>query len=299
MDHDEEESAGFTEPSATGPRLAVLVGPAGAGRADPAPAATPASVQASVPGSAARCPSEPSPGAAAGTDTAAAADELLSILSHELRSPLTTIKGSARTLLRHRQALDPATAEQLLRDIDQEADRLHRLVDNLLELARAGAGPEALRAEPTALDTLIRRVAADVTPRAGARQLRVRLAAGLPTLSIDPVRVEQVLRNLLDNAVKFTPPAGTIEISAARLDDAVVVAVRDDGPGIPPEYHERVFERFFRVEREGRSAGGAGLGLAICKRFVELHGGWIAVDARTGAGTTVRFSLPIGRPGQP
>src|SRR5918992_4412573 len=92
-------------------------------------------------------------------------DELFSILSHELRAPLTTIKGSSRTLLRHGAALEPETSRQLLQDIDHEADRLHRLVDNLLELARAGIGPDALRTEPTAIDLLLRRVIADATPR--------------------------------------------------------------------------------------------------------------------------------------
>jgi two-component system sensor histidine kinase KdpD len=220
-------------------------------------------------------------------------DELFSILSHELRAPLTTIKGSSRTLLRHGAALDPATSRQLLQDIDQEADRLHRLVDNLLELARAGTGKGALRTEPTAVDALLRRVVADATPRAGDRRLRVRASANLPHPRIDPVRIEQVVRNLIDNAVKFSPPTGTIDLSAAHQEDAIVVAVRDDGPGVPPEYHHRVFERFFRVEREGSTVAGAGLGLAICKRFVELHGGWIELDSRPGNGATFRFALPL------
>ncbi len=222
------------------------------------------------------------------------ADELFSILSHELRAPLTTIKGSSRTLLRHGAALEPATARQLLQDIDQEADRLHRLVDNLLELARAGVGPSALRTEPTALDVLLRRVVADATPRAGSRRLRVRSPGDLPHPSVDPVRIEQVVRNLVDNAVKFSPATGTIDITAARQEGTIVVTVKDDGPGVPPEYHDRVFERFFRVEREGSTVAGAGLGLAICKRFVELHGGRIGLESRPGRGASFRFTLPLG-----
>ena len=223
----------------------------------------------------------------------AVVDELFSILSHELRAPLTTIKGSSRTLLRHGAALEPETARQLLRDIDQEADRLHRLVDNLLELARAGVGTNALRTEPTAVDALLRRVVADATPRAGSRRLRVRAPGDLPQAAIDPVRIEQVVRNLIDNAVKFSPPTGTIDVSAARQAAAIVVTVRDDGPGVAPEYHDRIFERFFRVEREGSSVAGAGLGLAICKRFVELHGGRIELESRPGQGAAFRFSLPV------
>lgn len=220
-------------------------------------------------------------------------DELFSILSHELRAPLTTIKGSSRTLLRHGAVLEPAAARQLLTDIDQEADRLHRLIDNLLELARAGAGASTLRAEPTALDVLIRRVVANATPRAGQRRLRVRVVPDLPQPCIDPVRVEQVLRNLVDNAVKFSPPEGAIDVTAVHHDREIMVTVRDEGPGIPPEYQHRVFDRFFRVEREHSSIAGAGLGLAICKRFVELHGGRIGLDSRPGQGATFRFTLPL------
>lgn len=225
----------------------------------------------------------------------ALADELFSALAHELRAPLTTIKGASRTLLRHAAVLDPAASRQLLQDIDQEAERLHRLVDNLLELARAGAGPSVLRIEPTSVDAVIRRVVADVTPRAGDRRLRVRAPSDLPQLPVDPARVEQVIRNLVDNAVKFSPPGSTIDVNAAMRDDAIVVAVKDDGPGILPEYHDRVFDRFFRVQQAGTS--GAGLGLTICKRFVELHGGQIDVDAEPGRGATFRFSLPLARPG--
>jgi signal transduction histidine kinase len=223
----------------------------------------------------------------------AVVDELFSILSHELRAPLTTIKGSSRTLLRHGAALDPAAARQLLQDIDQEADRMHRLVDNLLELARAGVGANALRPEPTAVDMLLRRVVADATPRAGERRLRVRAPADLPHPMIDPVRIEQVVRNLIDNAIKFSPPTGLIDISAAQAEAAIAVTVRDEGPGVAPEYHQRVFERFFRAEPHSRGVAGAGLGLAICKRFVELHGGQIQLDSRPGHGAAFRFTLPL------
>jgi two-component system sensor histidine kinase KdpD len=224
----------------------------------------------------------------------AVVDELFSILSHELRAPLTTIKGASRTLLRHGAVLEPTAARQLLTDIDHEADRLHRLIDNLLQLARAGVGTASLRTEPTALDVLIRRVVADAMPRAGQRRLRVRIPAELPQVSIDSVKIEQVLRNLVDNAVKFSPTEGSIDVSAVEQGSEIMIAVRDEGPGVPPEYHHRVFERFFRLEREQSSVAGAGLGLAICKRFVELHGGRIELDSRAGQGATFRVTLPAG-----
>ena len=233
-----------------------------------------------------------------GADTAAlpsaVVDELFSILSHELRAPLTTIKGASRTLLRHGAVLEPTAARQLLTDIDHEADRLHRLIDNLLQLARAGVGTSSLRTEATALDVLIRRVVADAMPRAGQRRLRVRIPAELPQVSIDSVKIEQVLRNLVDNAVKFSPTEGSIDVSAVVQGTEIMIAVRDEGPGVAPEYHHRVFERFFRVERDQSSVAGAGLGLAICKRFVELHGGRIELDSRAGQGATFRVTLPAG-----
>src|SRR5262249_22071257 len=143
------------------------------------------------------------------------------------------------------------------------------------------------------VDVLIRRVVADATPRAGERRIRVRAAQKLPTALVDPVRIEQVMRNLLDNAIKFSPPTGTIDIGVSRQDEQIVIVVADEGPGIAPEYHERVFERFFRVQPEGMSVSGAGLGLAICRRFIELHGGRIDVVSGSGRGATFRVLLPL------
>lgn len=224
---------------------------------------------------------------------AATLDELFSTLSHELRGPLTTIKGSSRTLIRHGARLDAETTRQLLLDIDSEADRLNRLVDNLLDLSRASAGRDVLKTELTAVDVLMRRVVADATPRAGERRIRVRAAPELPAVLLDPVRIEQVLRNLLDNAIKFSPPTSTIDIGVTCQGEQIVIVMADEGPGIAPEYHERVFERFFRVQPEGMSVSGAGLGLAICRRFVELHGGQIDVVSGSGRGATFRVTLPL------
>lgn len=147
---------------------------------------------------------------------------------------------------------------------------------------------------------LIRRVVADATPRAGERRFRLRLAPDLPRPRIDAVRVEQVIRNLVDNAVKYSPPDGAIDITASHTDTAIVVVVADNGPGIAPEYRARVFDRFFRVEPPGMNVGGAGLGLAICRRFVELHGGTLTLDpAASRGGASFRFTLPLDAEGTP
>ncbi|MCC6174707.1 MAG: hypothetical protein IT305_05330 [Chloroflexi bacterium] len=228
-----------------------------------------------------------------GDATAARLDELLSIISHELRTPLTAIKGCARTLLRHGATLDRETSSQLLTDIDQEAERLHRLVENLLDLTRADAGTPGLRTEPTALDVLIRQVVADVASRVTTVQFRVHIPDRLPRVSVDPLRVEQVLRNLLDNAAKYSPPARNVDVSVLCTAGEVMVAVVDRGPGISLEHQQRIFERFYRIDPGADSVGGAGLGLAICRKLVELHGGRIGVDSEPGHGATFRFWLPL------
>jgi signal transduction histidine kinase len=222
-----------------------------------------------------------------------AVDELLSILSHELRTPLTAIKGCARTLLRHEAILDAATRRQLLRDIDDEAERLHRLFENLIELARAG--DDQLRTELTPLDVLIRGVVADIAPRAEERPIRLHFASALPPVRADPVRIGQVVRNLLENAIKYSPAGSAIDVGTSRRRGLVAVTVANEGPGIAREHQARIFERFYRVEPPGRTAGGAGLGLAICRRFAELHGGRIEVESEPGRGATFRLILPIDR----
>jgi two-component system sensor histidine kinase KdpD len=222
-----------------------------------------------------------------------AVDELISILSHELRTPLTAIKGCARTLLRHEEILDAATRRQLLRDIDNEAERLRCLFENLIELARSG--DDHLRAELTALDVLIRRVVAEVAPRAEERRIRLHLAASLPPVRADPVRIEQVVRNLLDNAIKYSPAGSPIDVGTCRRRGLIAVTVANEGPGIAREHQGRIFERFYRVEPPGQTAGGAGLGLAICRRFAELHGGRIEVESEPGRGATFCLMLPIDR----
>ena len=222
------------------------------------------------------------------------AEELLSIVSHELRAPLTVIKGCARTLLRHEATLPAERRRRLLGDIGEEAERLGHLVENLLELSRAEAGSDAaaLITEPSDLALLIRRAVAELVPRAGQRRVRLHLPRALPEVRVDPLRIEQVLRNLLDNAVKYSPSAGTIDVGATPNDGMAVVWIANEGPGIAAEHLERIFERFYRVEQPDFAAGGAGLGLAICRRFVELHGGRIVAESGPGRGATFRFSLP-------
>ncbi|MGE5618620.1 MAG: ATP-binding protein [Sphingomonadaceae bacterium] len=221
-------------------------------------------------------------------------DEFVSLVSHELRTPLTSIKGAARTLLRHYSTLDEKTRMELVQDVDEEADRLYRLVENLLDFSRAEAGALRLTTEPVQVGKLAARVVAEVEARAPSHRFRLDFPASLPPAEADPLRVEQVLRNLLDNAVKYSPQGGEISLSGRVAEEMVMVVVEDHGIGISSQDQARVFDRFQRASdaRVGQT-GGVGLGLAICRRLVEAHGGRIWVESEPGCGSTFAFTLPL------
>jgi signal transduction histidine kinase len=220
-------------------------------------------------------------------------DDFLSLVSHELRTPLTTVLGAARTLRRHRGQLDAATLDGLLDDIGNEAERLGRLVGNMLDLSHIRAGRLRLETEPVLLGPLIRRTLELVATALTGKTVVMRLPDDLPPVEGDAGRVEQIVRNLLENAAKYVPTGGRIEISARTEAAAVVTTVADDGPGIPPEHLDRIFERFHRVEGSAQLASGAGLGLYLTRHLVEAHGGRLWVESQPGRGSAFSFSLPI------
>jgi signal transduction histidine kinase len=216
---------------------------------------------------------------------------LIATVSHELRTPLAAIKGNITSLLADDVEWDAAAQREFLQAASAETDRLAALVTDLLDLSRIQAGTFSVHQEACPLGPLVARAAAQVRPAAGNR-LTVDLPPTLPLVSADAPRVEAVLRNLLENAVKYSPAHGEIRVWARPENGHVVVRVGDEGPGIAPEHRERVFERFYRIEADRlRHAGGAGLGLAICKGFVEAHGGRIWVEPG-GAGAVFGFTLP-------
>lgn len=221
-------------------------------------------------------------------------DEFISLVSHELRTPLTSIKGAASTLLRHYSTLDEEVREELLRDVDEESDRLYRLVENLLDFSRAEAGVIRLATEPVSLGKLAAKVVQGVKQRADKLRFRLSFPAELPLAEADPLRVEQVLRNLLDNSIKYSPKGGEVEVAGRVDNNELLISVRDQGIGIAPEQQQKVFERFQRAaEASGGRIQGVGLGLAICRRLVEAHGGKIWVESGLGEGSTFFFTLPI------
>lgn len=218
-------------------------------------------------------------------------NSLLSAVSHDLRTPLASITGAATSLLTRGEHFDAATRLGLLESIAEEATRLGRLVNNLLEMTKLDAGAEVKR-EWHPLEEIVGAALTRLEPILVGREVTTSLPLDLPMLSVDDVLLEQVLINLLENAVKYTPAGTPIEIAALRAGEEVTVEVRDRGPGLPPGQENRIFEKFFRgSEQSGR---GAGLGLAICRAIVNGHGGRIEALQRSGGGAVIRVHLPIG-----
>jgi two-component system sensor histidine kinase KdpD len=221
---------------------------------------------------------------------------LLSSVSHDLRTPLSVVEGASSTLLSEGAQLDEATRRDLVETIHEEAERLGRRVRNLLDMTRLEAGAVELDVEWQSLEEVVGGALARVEGGSGDRRVVVAVPGSL-LVRCDAVLLEQVLVNLLENAIKYSPAASPIEVAARHLGDEVDLSVADRGPGIPPGDEERVFEKFYRVRRE-RDPGGVGLGLAICRAIVGAHGGRIRAEARPGGGAVFRVTLPRG-PGAP
>jgi two-component system, OmpR family, phosphate regulon sensor histidine kinase PhoR len=223
-------------------------------------------------------------------------------VSHELRTPLTAIKGYAETLLGP-AGDDRETARRFLAVIDRHSERLGRLTDDLLALSDLELGRTPLRVAAVTVAAAIDDVFQILSDRAGRARVRLSadVAAGTPPVLADGDRLRQVLINLVDNAIKYTPAGGLIVARAAALEAgedpaAVEIAIRDTGIGIPTQDLPRLTERFFRVDKaRSRAAGGTGLGLAIVKHIVQLHGGRLEIESTVGHGTTVRVVLPAAQ----
>ncbi len=217
---------------------------------------------------------------------------LISTVSHELRTPLAAIKGYASTLLAEDVEWDRASQKEFLSIISDEADRLTHLVNNLLDLSRLEAGSLLLEREECPLEETIRR-AARQSHLETATRFEVQIEPNLPPLRADAPRLETILRNLIENAVKYAGPEATIRVEVAQQQDGLVFRIKDNGPGIPPEESRRIFESFYRVDNSlTRAASGAGLGLAICQGLVQAHGGKIWVEPQA-TGACIAFLIPL------
>jgi two-component system sensor histidine kinase KdpD len=217
---------------------------------------------------------------------------LLAAVSHDLRTPLASIKASATSLLDESVEWDPETKQDLLTAIDEETDRLALMVSNLLDLSRIEGGVLRPQKAWYDIDELIADVRSRLEARTANHPLTVEIEPELPPLRFDYVEIAQVLINLIENAVNYTPAGTPIVVAAKRIPGAIDVSVHDGGPGISPQHQARLFDTFYRAP-SGSAAPGTGIGLAIAKGLVEAHGGKIRVESAPGAGTTFRFTLPL------
>jgi PAS domain S-box-containing protein len=221
----------------------------------------------------------------------------ISVISHELKTPVSIIKGYASTLARQDATFSQETLREGLTVIEEEADRLARQIQDLLDVSRVAAGGVRLDRSDFSLGIL----AADVVrgfaaQTAGRFEFELRIPDELPPVHADYERLRQVLSNLVSNAVKYSPDGGTIRIGARAEGDVAIAYVSDHGIGIAPEEHEQIFQRFYRVDnRLRREAQGSGLGLYLARAVIEAHGGKIWVESQLGRGARFLFTLPLGR----
>lgn len=222
-----------------------------------------------------------------------AKDEFLGLLSHELRTSMTLIYGGIKAIRRMSGRLEEEETVALLENIEQETDSLYRMIEDLLNLARLELG-EQLTTEPVLVQHVIERFARIFRHNSPNREVLVDVPDDLEPVLAEPTYVEQILRNLLSNAEKYSPPNSQVELRVAyEGQEEVVISVLDKGPGIPEQEAEAVFERFYRSREAPRRVRGMGMGLTVCKRLVEAQGGRIWLAPRDGGGLAVSFTLPV------
>ncbi len=217
---------------------------------------------------------------------------LLSSVSHDLRTPLAAITGAASTLLQKDMSFDAYQRQELLQTIYEEADHLNQIIRNVLGMTRLEAGAITIKKEWLPVEEIIGAVLNRFEERLKGRPVNISLPEDLPLVSFDPLLIEQVLVNLLDNAIKYTPPETPIELSAYVKDGEMFIEIADRGKGIPFGEEERIFDKFVRGSVAG---GGIGLGLTICRAIITAHGGRIRAENRPDGGAIFRFSLPLGK----
>jgi K+-sensing histidine kinase KdpD len=220
-------------------------------------------------------------------------DAFIGVISHELRTPVTTIYGLSKMLRQRSASVDPEVLTRSIEDVEAEADRLQRLVEDLLVLSRAERGAVDVESEPLSIARLLRRISDAESTRLHGRRIDVELAENLPPVAGEQTYVEQVVRNLLTNAAKYSQPLSPVRLIAEAAGDEVIVRVLDEGIGIEQSDSDKVFELFYRSPSATRMASGAGIGLFVCRALVQAMGGRIWAQRRETGGTEVGFALPV------
>ena len=215
---------------------------------------------------------------------------LLDGLAHDLKTPLTAIKASVTSLI-SRYPRTEARREELLSIVDEETDRLHRIVSEAIQMARIDAGKVSLQRSPHALHEIVTGALGGL--KLSPARVRLDIPSELPQLSVDADLVGQALKQLLDNADRYSPPGSPIEVSASVVDDSIVVSVGDSGPGVTPDEQSRIFDKYYRGRHSARFPDGTGMGLSIAKGIVEAHGGRLSVSVRPEGGSIFSLRLPL------
>ncbi len=220
-------------------------------------------------------------------------DQFIGLVSHELRTPLTVIIGAVNTALSERSRLPPREMRRLLQDAASEADLLSNILENLLELSRSQADRLTLQLEPLMIEDVVKKTIDGARRHSSRHQFVMDLPKTLPSVRADRIRMERILHNLVENAVKYSP-GGEVRVSTRQEGENLVVEVRDQGPGISRDDQAKLFQPFQRIRRgESDDIKGTGLGLLVCRRLVEAHGGRIWLESSPGQGTAFLFTLPV------
>jgi PAS domain S-box-containing protein len=220
-------------------------------------------------------------------------DEFIGLVSHELRTPLTVISGSLQTAMS--EGVSQEDVRELIQNAAEGADSLAVILENMLELSRYQAGRLQLRIEPVRIADVVQNVTEELKRQGICREFLIDIPGELPPVEADPVRVERILFNLMENAAKYSPEDSKIKVSSRTDGGFVVTRIIDHGSGISPDDQPKIFELFQRLEPSQYLTKGAGLGLMVCKRLVEAQGGWIKAESELGKGSTFSFALPRHR----
>jgi two-component system sensor histidine kinase KdpD len=220
---------------------------------------------------------------------------LLDALAHEFKTPLTSIKAASTALLSS-NALKQDQQRELVSIVDEEADRLSVLVTEAIQMARIDSGHVILRRENNPVRDLVESVLDKMRPAVEDRKIEIKIAADLPPVWVDGELIEVALRQLIDNALKYSPHGSPVSLAAESRHGHVIVSVADHGPGVPEAEQSRIFEKFYRAEASKHQIPGAGLGLVIAREIIHAHGGEISVNSRPGEGAIFEFSLPVSEP---